>query len=83
MQSRPVIPSERQRVEESIVAIEGPFCPYDRDSSCAQRAPARLRRSARNDTYPAVLQYIRKIVLPTGPGAMNSTDDRVTPHARP
>ena len=29
----------------------------------------------RNDTYPAVLQFIRPIVVPTGPGAMDRARD--------
>ena len=49
MQSRAVIPSgaaKRRSRGIAIVPIEGPLCPYDRDSSTA-----RLRHSARNDSH--------------------------------
>src|SRR4051794_16908663 len=68
-----VIPSERSRVPtvggrmrnlDCVGRETGPFYRYDRDSSTAP-----LRGSARNDTYPAVLPFIRQIVVPTGRGA--------------
>jgi len=49
----------------------GPLYPYDRDSSTAP-----LRGSARNDADPAVLQFIRTIVVPTGRGATLGTQAR-------
>ena len=53
----------------------GPLCQYPHDSSRAHSVGTRLPL-ARNDTYPAVLQFIRTIVVPTGRGATLGTQAR-------
>ena len=65
----------------SASSAKSPF-PQAAAQGCVNAEPAchsstaPLRGSARNDTYPAVLQFIRTIVVPTGRGAILGTEAR-------